>query len=99
MEMVITAGLALLTQAAPLLSTSSAVGAAINWIATLLPPAVKLAQAEIPVVKSIIATLRGNGAVTADQMAQLDALDAQCDAALDVEIKSAEDEDAADAGT
>lgn len=95
MEMIISAGLALLTQAAPLLSTSSAVGSAINFISAILPVGINLVKQEIPVVKGLIATLRGNKAVTAEQMVELDALDAQCDAILDAAIAKAEAEDAA----
>lgn len=94
MEAIIAAGLGLLTSAAGSLSGTTAVGAAIKFIGTILPPAVELAQAEIPVIKGIIATLRGNKSVTAEQIADLDALDAQCDAALDAAIDAAEKADA-----
>lgn len=95
MEAIISTGLTLLSTTAPFLSGAGPIGAAISFLATILPPAVKLVQAEIPVVKSIIATLRGNKSITVDQMAQLDALDARCDAALDAAIDKAEAEDAA----
>lgn len=93
MEMVITAGLALLAQIAPGLSGVGAIGSAIKFLAAIIPPAVTLVKGEIPVIKGIIATLRGNKSVTAEQMAELDALDAQCDAILDTAIANAEAED------
>lgn len=95
MNAIISTGLTLLSTVAPFLAGAGPIGVAISFLAAVLPPVIKLGQAEIPVVKSIIATLRGNKTVTADQMAQLDALDAQCDAALDAAIAKAESEDAA----
>lgn len=95
MEAIISTGLTLLSTVAPFLAGAGPIGTAISFLSAILPPAVKLVQTEIPVVQSIIATLRGNKTVTADQMAQLDALDAQCDAALDAAIVKAEADDAA----
>src|SRR6185369_10713201 len=97
MEMIITAAIALLSQVAPSLAGSGAIGTAIKLVTAILPPAITLVKGEIPVIKGIIATLRGNRSVTSAQMDELDKLDAQCDAALDAAIKKAEDEDAADA--
>ncbi len=94
METIISTGLQLLSTAAPLLVGAGPVGAAISFLTAILPPAIKLVQSEIPVVKGIIATLSGNESITADQMTQLDALDAQCDAALDTAIANAEPGDA-----
>lgn len=96
MELIISAGLALLTQIVPTLGTSTAVGAAIKFLGAVLPPVIDLAKNEIPVIKGLIATLRGNKAVTVEQMADLDALDARCDAILDAAIAKAEADDAAD---
>lgn len=94
MEAIISAGLALLSQVAPLLGTSTAVGSAIKFLGAVLPPGVELVKNEIPVVKGIIATLRGKKATTSAQMDDLDALDARCDAILDAAIKAAEASDA-----
>lgn len=96
---IITTGLKLLSTAAPLLAGAGPVGAAISFMVAILPPAINLAKEEIPVIQSIIATLRGNKTVTTAQMAELDALDAQCDAVLDAAIEKAETEDAAAAKT
>lgn len=95
MGAIISAGLALLSTTAPLLTGSSAVGAAIEFISAVLPPSVQLAKEGIPVIKSVIASLRSNGSTTKEQMDQLDVLDAQCDARLDAAIAKAEAEDAA----
>jgi len=95
-EAIISIGLSLLSQVAPMLSGTGAVATAIQFLSAVLPPAVKLVQVEIPVVKGIIATLRGNKSVTAEQMAELDKLDAQCDAILDAAIDKAEREDDAE---
>jgi hypothetical protein len=90
METIISAGIALLAQVAPLLSSASSVGSAISFISSILVPAVTLAKDEIPVIKGVISTLRGNGSVTEQQMNDLDALDAQCDTLLDAAIAKAE---------
>ncbi len=95
MEAIVSAGLALLSSTAPLLSTTSQIGSAIKFVSSVLPPAIQLAQDEIPIIKGIIADLRGNKSITAAQLAELDTLDAQCDARLDAAIKKAEAEDAA----
>lgn len=85
----------LLAKVAPSIATSGGVAEAIKIIAAVVPAGLRLAREEIPVIKSIIATLRGNSATTKQQMDELDAFDAQCDAALDAAIDAAEAEDAA----
>lgn len=45
----------------------------------------------LPSVQNIIGSLRGNGAVTPEQVAQLDALDAQVDAAFEAAATAAGD--------
>lgn len=95
MESIISAGLALLAEIAPSLTSSTAISSAIKFISGVLVPGIELAKEEIPVVKAIIVTLTGNKTTTADQMAQLDALDAQCDAVLDAAIATAENADKA----
>ncbi len=94
MGAIVSAAVALLGSAAPFLTGTSAIGSAINLIATILPPAIQLATDEIPVIKGVIATLRGNKSITEQQMNDLDALDAQCDARLDAAIAKAEGDDA-----
>lgn len=99
MESIIAAGLAFLAEIAPSITSSTAITSAIKFISAVLVPGIELAKEEIPVVKAIIATLTGNKTTTVDQMAQLDALDAQCDAALDAAIASAEAADSAASGS
>lgn len=88
--------LALLAKVAPKLATSSAVGAAIKVVESILPaiPAgIELVKEEIPVIRGVIATLRGKSATTKSQMDQLDEFDARCDGILDRAIAKAEAED------
>lgn len=95
----ISAAIALLGQVAPSLTATTAIASAIKFVSTVLVPGIKLAKDEVPVIKGIIATLRGNKTVTAEQMAELDQLDARCDAVLDSAIEKAEAEDGAAGST
>lgn len=95
LEALLSSGIALLSQVAPLLSTSGAITSAIKFAAAIIPPAAKLAQEGIPVIKAAIATIRGNALITKAQMDDLDALDAQCDAIFDTALEKAEAEDKA----
>lgn len=90
--------LSLLSTVAPSLSTGG-VGTAIKIISAVLPPAFQLAQNEIPVVKSLIATLKGNPSTTKSQMDDLHAQDARCDALLDAALDKADADDAAAAAS
>lgn len=85
--------LALLAKVVPSLGSASAVGKAIEVLTTIVPAGIKLAQDEYPIIKAIIADLRGNGATTKEQMDTLDAFDAQCDKVFDVALAKAETED------
>lgn len=89
---------ALLSTVAPSIATSGAVGAAVKLIASIVPAvptAVTLAKNEIAVVKSVIASLRSNSATTKEQMDELDAFDASCDAIFDAALDRAEAADKA----
>lgn len=85
----------LLAQLAPMLTTSSAVGTAVDAIVALTPVITKTAPVLIAQVKSIIDTLRGNSEITPDQLAALDAAEAAIDAAYDEALAAARAEDAA----
>lgn len=99
MEALIQNALALLAQIAPKLAATGGTSAAIKLIASILPlipSAISLGEAEIPIIKSIISDIRGSGTTTKDDLDQLDALDSQCDAIADAAIAKAQAEDAAD---
>jgi hypothetical protein len=65
------------------LSSAGSIGAAVTLLEQIISAAVNEVETITPEIKAIIAQLQSNGAVTADQMTQLSALDAQVDAAFD----------------
>ena len=82
---------ALLTQLMPLIGSlsSGAVGNIITLLEQIIPVVVKEASDLVPIIQNIIEQIRGGGTVTADQLAALDALDAQIDAEFDAAAKAA----------
>lgn len=83
---VITAVLSMIQQLLPaILSSSNAtvVDSIISALTGMLPFIVNEIQSLVTPVKNIIAALSANPATTADQLTQLQALDAQLDAAFD----------------
>jgi len=94
MTLVIQSVLAMISQFLPLLGSSSTVStiqSIINALKNLVPLIVDEVQLVTPAIKNIIAALSANPATTAEQLAQLKALDAQVDAAFD---EAAKDTDA-----
>jgi len=94
MSALVSAVLTLLEQILPLLgagSTATQVASIIQTLVSLLPLVINEIQQVAPAIKNIIAALSANPAATADQLAQLQALDAQVDAAFD---QAASDTDA-----
>lgn len=87
--------IALLAQFVPMLTTSSAVAAAVDAVVALAPAVVKTAPALIASFKGIIATLKGNALITPEQLAALDEAEQNIDAEYDEAIKAARAEDAA----
>jgi hypothetical protein len=71
------------------LSTTSSIGAAITLLEQIVAAAVNEVETITPEIKAIIAQLQSNGAITADQMTQLAALDAQVDAAFEAAANAA----------
>lgn len=71
---------------APLASDAGKVGSIVTMLETWLPVIVTEASDLITPVKNIIAALSSNSAVTADQLAALQALDAQADAGFDAAL-------------
>jgi hypothetical protein len=59
----------------------------IDFLEKIIPTVVQEAEDVLPSIQNIIAALQGNGAVTADQITQLQAQSATVDAALDAAAK------------
>jgi len=78
--------LSVLDDLAPLVSSSSTIGNIIGLLEQYLPIVAQTATNLITPIKNIIAALSSNSAVTADQLAALQALDAQADAAFDAAL-------------
>ena len=78
--------LTVLGDLAPLVTSSSEIGAIITGLETYLPLITAEASDLITPIKNIIAALQGNSAVTTDQLTALQALDAQADAAFDAAL-------------
>ena len=90
--------LGFMSEVAPMISTATAVAKAIQQLTVLVPVVVKEARELAPMVKSTIAALRGNGSITDEQLAELDAMEAKFDADFDAAAAKAEAEDAAAEG-
>ena len=90
--------LALITALLPQLGVTGAnadlIGKIIAALVALIPTVIQEAKDLLPAVKNIIAALSANPATTADQLAALDALDAQVDAAFEAAAAAATAEDA-----
>ena len=76
---------AMLTALLPLLGGASTQGVAaiIKALMQIIPLVVQEATDLVAPIQAIIAALGANPAATSDQLAALEALDAQCDAAFD----------------
>lgn len=84
MSAIITAVVSLLTTLLPLVTgNSTAIATIISTLIQLIPAITQEVEAMIPPIKAIIAALSADPATTADQLAQLQQLDTQCDAAFE----------------
>jgi predicted PurR-regulated permease PerM len=84
MSAVITSVVTLLTTLLPLVTgNSSAIATVIATLIQLIPAITQEVEAMIPPIKNIIAALSADPATTADQLATLQKLDADCDAAFE----------------
>lgn len=87
MQAALTAILAMIQQFLPLIGTGAAavssVGSIITALEKWLPIIVAEGEALYTPVKNIIAALQNSGAVTSDQVAQLQQLDAKMDTAFE----------------
>lgn len=96
MSVVVTSIVALLGQLLPLLTSAAnatLITSIIETLASIVPFVVQEVETLAPAIKNIIAALSANPATTADQLAQLQQLDAQVDTAFDDAAKDT------DAGT
>jgi predicted histidine transporter YuiF (NhaC family) len=84
-----TSVIALLTEILPTVGVGTSVGTVITTLTQLIPVAVSEGQALLTPIKNIIAALSGNDAVTPAELTQLQALDAQTDAAFEAAAKAA----------
>ena len=81
--------------AAPYVSNAGEIGRIIGIVGSILPIVVKEAKDLAPIISSTIAILRSNTAVTAEQLAALDAYEALIDADFDDALAFARANDAA----
>ena len=94
MEAVIALIEALLPQLGVTGANAALIGKVVATLVALIPTIVQEAKDLLPAVKNIIAALSANPATTADQLAALDALNAQVDAAFEAAAAAATAEDA-----
>ncbi len=79
----------------PAIAAASGIAKIISALEALIPAVIQEAKDLAPNVKHVIATLRGNPAIPADQIDQLDAIEAPLDAAFDTAANAATAEDEA----
>lgn len=75
-------------------ATSTTVGLVIKGLQTVIPVLGQLATDIAPKIKNIVAVVSADPATTATQLAALNKLDADSDAAFDAALAAAEAEDA-----
>ena len=94
-----TAAIAAIIAILPTLSKYAGVASAaveiISWLEQLVPLFITGAKDLYQPIKNVIADLRGNPALTKDDLDKLDAYEAQIDAKFDAAAAAAEAEDAA----
>lgn len=95
MSGVVSAVLALIQILLPNIGTASVVGKVIEAMVQIIPFLVQEYKDLLPMARNIIAALSTNPATTAEQLATLQALDAQCDQAFEAAASNALAEDAA----
>lgn len=85
-SLIASTALTVIEDLAPLVSTSSQIGNVIAMLETWVPVVAQEASDLSTPIKNIISALSSNSAVTAEQLAALQALDAQADAAFDAAL-------------
>lgn len=87
MDAIINLSLTLLEQIVPQLSGANAalITKIIEGLVTLVPILIKEYKDVVPFIQNVIMLLKNNNAVTADQLAALDALETQIDAQFEAD--------------
>lgn len=83
MSSLVTLLLTLVGQLLPALGAGAGIQTIVNALVAIVPALIQEATDMVPIVQNIIAALQANPATTQAQMATLNALDAQCDAAFE----------------
>ncbi len=96
MEQIITLALTLLEQIAPQLAGANAglITKIIEGLVALIPLLIKEYQSAIPFIQNVITLLKSNNQITPEQLATLDTLEIQIDAAFEAAATNALAEDA-----
>ncbi len=97
MQAIISLALTLLERVVPQLAGANAplISQIVSGLVALVPLLIKEYNDAIPFIKNVIALLKGNNAITSDQLQTLDTLETQIDAAFEVAAANALAEDAA----
>jgi len=102
MNPIVSVAVTLLTQLLQLIpmvsGSASTIGSIISTLVQIIPAIEQAAEALVPPIKAIIAALSADPATTADQLATLQALDAQCDQAFESAAVDASVDNPAPAG-
>lgn len=93
MSAILTAIIPLIEALIPSLGTTGIAAQIITALTAIIPVAIQEAEDILPEIKNIIAEVSNSGAVTAAQVAQLQTLDAQVDAAFDAAAAAAQAQD------
>lgn len=91
--------LALILQFLPKITDSAAITNIINVLVQWMPVIFQFFKDQIPTVQTILAVLRADPHALPDQIASIDAMSAQCDAAFDAAVADALAADRALAGS
>ena len=86
MSAVLTVLVTLIANVASALGTPAAIMSVINTLEQWLPTIIKEVQDVAPLIQNIIDALRNNSAITPDQLAALDALEAKADAEFEAAV-------------
>ena len=93
MSTIIVAIVSLLASIAPLVTNNGSIAKIIQTLTDLIPLIVKEISDIVPMVKNIIAALKGNPEVTQEQIDSLDQMSAKLDAEFDAAAAAAQAED------
>lgn len=94
MENILRSILNLLVEITPVVKEAGIVAKIIQTLVDITPVVIKEAKDLAPLIKQAVSVLKGN-TVTDEQLAQLDALEAQIDAEFDSAVAKAEEDDKA----